>query len=62
MYAEPELHAVGFFLRIRRFARWRSKKQPRSKGKAGENSPHLLGSIRERESRKKQLESRKAKP
>ena len=51
-YAEPELQAVGFFLRIRRVNPWLFQRQPSFLGKAGENSPRLLGSNRERESQK----------
>ena len=54
-YAEPELQAVGFYLSTRRVAPWGFKKQPSSQEKTGENSPHLLGSIGERESKKNSL-------
>jgi hypothetical protein len=50
-----ELQAVGFFLRTRRVNPWLFQRQPNFLGKAGENSPHSLGSIGERESKKDHL-------
>lgn len=44
-----------FYLRIRCLDPWCLKKQPSSHVKAGENSPHLLGSIGKRESKKNRL-------
>ena len=54
-YAEAQLPAVGFFPCIRRVNPWLFQRQPSFLGKADENSPHSLGSIGERESKKNRL-------